>query len=154
MEGQGRAEFLFDLGVAHHPNLRHRLAHFLHGLEIAEDVVDEIDVADGRRQFVRFHLLVFGEARKEERADGEARFVHAVCRISEAAGIDADKPILVLPRRARLAVAKRRRERHRARREHHLGFEIGGAPFHRPRINARAVLGFEDHRGAGFRAPC
>ena len=84
MKGQGRAELLFDLGVAHHPDLRHRLAHFIHGLEVAQDVIDEIDIADRRRQFVVFQLLVFGEAWKEERADGQARL--RSCRRSHKRG--------------------------------------------------------------------
>jgi hypothetical protein len=66
MQRQGRAKLVFDLGVAHHANLRHRLAHFIDGFEVAEEIVGEIDVADGRRQLVGFHLLVLGEAWKGE----------------------------------------------------------------------------------------
>ncbi len=152
MQGQGRSELFFDRGVAHHPDLRHRLAHFIHGLEVAEDVIDEIDIADGRRQFVGLHVLVFGEARKEQRAHGQSGFVHAVGRIGETARVDADEAVFACPRRAGLAVAEAGRKGERTRRQHHLGFEIGGAPFHRPRIDARPVLGLEDHRGASVGA--
>jgi hypothetical protein len=114
---------------------------------------DKIDIAYGRSLLVGFQLLVSGEARKEKSANGQPGFVHAVGRIREGGGVHADEPILVLPDRAGLPRAQRGHEGHRARHEHHFGFEVGGSPFHRSRVNAGAVFSLESKRRAGFGGP-